>query len=89
MSAVKMLNSMGELTVPYCSPSVIVNVSDDVCMPSQVMNVFWEIMSQIMWISQCGNSFLCSLYISPFSHTESKAFSRSMRTAPTLLLLCS
>lgn len=83
MSQVNILNIMGEFTVPCCSPSLIANNSVEVCIPSQVTKDFSEIKSQIMCINHRGNSFLCSLYRSPFSHTESKAFSRSIKTAPT------
>lgn len=83
ISVVNMLNKMGELTVPCCRPSLITKDSVEVLQPSQVMKDLFEIISHIMWISQGGNSFLCSLNSRPLSQTESKAFSRSISTAPT------
>ena len=80
---------MGDVTVPCCNPSVISKVSEEQFVPSHVISFLLVNMFQIRYIKGLGQLNLLSINVSPLSQTESKAFSMSIRQAPTIWLLCS
>ena len=74
-----MLNGIGDETVPCCRSSKMSKVNVEVLVPSQVINFLLAIMFQMLNIRAAGQLNLLSMNMRPFSHTESKAFSISIR----------
>lgn len=81
--AVKILKRNGESTVPCCRPFVTLKVLVEVSSPADVLKCLLCVIFQRILIRWKGRLALDSLYRRPSSHTVSKAFSRSIRQAPT------